>query len=384
MKITLDLECIPKKYYNGKEYYDWGKSIGMNINFTYFDNSGILSIKGYNSSKSTLIINYKNCDIKITTTRFVNKQIDFVNYFKFTNPEVLKYLVNEEDSLKYKKLSSKQIKVKCDKCNTVFNRKVSALTLRGISCKKCGDGISYPEKFMRSLLTQLKKDFVQQKKVRIDESNRFYDFALEDDKIIIEMDGEFHYTHKEYGLSIEDTQKIDESKNEWAINNGYKIIRIDSRESNLEYLKDKVLTSELSRLLDINTVDWSNIGIESETKTMIEVCKYKKENPNTFISEISKKYGIGITTTSRYLKRGTEMGLCSYIPQEERKRQYSAISKPLIVLDKNDNIVGEFNSTEECVKLSYDKFGVHFYASNVTAVLNNRAKSHKKYKFKFK
>lgn len=384
MNVTLELEIIPKKTYNGLEYYDWGKSIGTEINFKYFDNFGIIKIKEYDSSKSTLVVTYKNCDFKITTTRLVNKQIEFVNYFQFTHPEVLKYLVNPDDALKYKKLSGKTIQVQCDKCDNIFNRKVSALTQRGISCKRCGDGISYPEKFMRSLLVQLNQNFVQQKKVLVGENNRFYDFTLEDAKIIIEMDGEFHYTQKEYGLNIEEIKSIDKTKNDWATNNGYHIIRIDSRESNLEYLKDKVLSSELSNLLDFGSINWSIIGEEAESKIMIDVCNFKKENAISFSSDIAKHFGIGITTVVRYLKRGTEMGICFYNPEDERRRQYSSVSKPILVLDIDNNIVGEFDSIEECKRQSIDKFGVQFDASNIVAVLKNKVKTHKKYKFIFK
>ena len=86
---------------------------------------------------------------------------------------------------------------------------------------------------------------------------------------------------------------------------------------------------------------------------------------------------MGITTVVRYLKWGSAIGLCSYIPEEERKRQYDLISKPIRVLDIDNNVVCKFNSTEECVKMSYEIFGVQFYASNLTAVLNDRAKRHK-------
>lgn len=381
MNITLNLDIILKKNYNNSEYYDWKCAIGMDIHFTYYDNSGFIKIKEYDSNKSILVVTYKNCDFNITTTRFVNKQIGFVNYIKFTNPEKLKYLVNEEDALKYKKLSGTKIKVKCDKCNTIFDRKVSALTVRGIGCKVCGDGISYPEKFMRSVLKQSNNDFIQQMKVNINDSYRYYDFVLESKKIIIEMDGDFHYSDKVYGMTIDEIKEIDSLKDKWAIDNGYKMIRIDSRESNIEYLKDKVVKSELSNIIDISKINWNTVSIDSESKMMLDVCKFKNDNPDLFSKDIAEKFGIGITTLLRYLKRGTELGVCEYNPNEEKKRYYASLSFSISAFNKNGDLVGDFESIEDCSRKFYELYKIKIDPSNIGAVIKGRLKTCKGYTF---
>ena len=79
---------------------------------------------------------------------------------------------------------------------------------------------------------------------------RFYDFFIEEAKTLLEVDGDFYHS---YGLTYEEKNpmqkrnaRVDKLKDEWAINNGYGLIRIwehdihDNPEKVMKMLKEKL------------------------------------------------------------------------------------------------------------------------------------------------
>src|ERR1035437_4433913 len=81
-----------------------------------------------------------------------------------TNSELAQLLLNSDDGYKYTKSSSIKINWKCPECgNIIKNNAPHKINRYGLSCNRCSDGISYPEKFMSSLLFQLGIDFETEK-----------------------------------------------------------------------------------------------------------------------------------------------------------------------------------------------------------------------------
>ena len=110
-----------------------------------------------------------------------------------TNPEIAKMLLNSEDGYSHTKACNDRTSWVCPNCKSIIkNKTFNQVYYHGIVCKKCGDGISYPEKVMRECLKQSQVKFEMHK--RFDWSNnKEYDFYLSDYNIIIETHGCQHY-----------------------------------------------------------------------------------------------------------------------------------------------------------------------------------------------
>ena len=102
--------------------------------------------------------------------------------------------VSEEDAKKYTRSSGKKIKVTCPECGNKKNIRISDICNYKSICCSCGDGTSYPEKFMISLLNQLGIEFETQYspnylKGEEGERRKFSDFYLPSYKVVVETDG---------------------------------------------------------------------------------------------------------------------------------------------------------------------------------------------------
>ena len=109
-------------------------------------------------------------------------------------------LVNPDDGYIYGQFSNIKVSFKCPICGRVNGEKyISSVSKYGLSCKFCSDGISYPNRLMASLLSELKIDYDSEcyfdwcKFPDYNDLSKYtygkYDFVIETQKIIIEMDG---------------------------------------------------------------------------------------------------------------------------------------------------------------------------------------------------
>jgi hypothetical protein len=83
----------------------------------------------------------------------------------------------------------------------------------------------------------------------------------------------------------------------------------------------KVFTDSLSNYIDFSKLDMRKIFEESKKSMLIMVCEYwnnKSELETT--TSLVKKFKISNVTISKYLKRGTELGLCYYNPVVEKSK----------------------------------------------------------------
>lgn len=237
-------------------------------------------------------------------------------------PDLRKYFVNIEDSKKVSPFSNKQVEVKCDICGEKRKILVSYLSMSGLSCKKCGNTISISQKIMYNLLDSLNKDFVSEKTFEWSNGKR-YDFYLKDYNCIIETNGSQHYENHNFGYkTLQEEQENDKYKERLAKENGIKYyIVLDCRKSELEWIKNSILNSELNKLFNLSNVDWDKLFIISQQSNPIikKCCRSWNEGNTT--KEIMKKVGISHNTVAKYLKIGTKMGICNYVKEEQLKRR---------------------------------------------------------------
>lgn len=234
--------------------------------------------------------------------------------------------VSEEDAKKYVPNSTKEIEVVCLFCGRKKIKKINYIYIdKSIGCI-CGDSISYSEKFMYSLLEQLNIDFETQYSPEWSQNKR-YDFHLLDYNTIIETHGIQHYEESGRGRSLKEEQENDRIKKELALNNGItNYIVIDCRNSEIVWIKEQILNSDLANIIDLSNIDWLKCEEFARGNLVKEVCDYWHEHREINSEDITttticKVFGLGESTVRRYLKRGNRLGWCNYNAKEEKKRK---------------------------------------------------------------
>lgn len=253
----------------------------------------------------------------------------FANRF----PEFAIYLLHSEDGYKYYGMSAKKVDWICPYCGSIVHQiplnKVA--TRRRIPCKKCSDGISYPNKVMYNMLMQLHEDFLTEYSPNWIKPKRF-DFFIPSKQIIIEMDGAIGHGHNSmYGNNADYLLLVDKSKDEIAYKNHIKVIRIDCYYSDIEYISQNIKDSELCNIYDLSQIDWHKCDCDSQSSLQIIVCNlWNKTNSISYIIEKTK---LSRKTIIRYLHRCNKLGLCVY----KSKLQQTISGKNNIAFAYNKN-----------------------------------------------
>lgn len=319
--------------------------------------------------------------------------VPHINSIKAKAPWMIDLGVSEEDAVKYTSCSNKKIKVLCPDCytekivmiNNVYKKK-------SISCS-CGDSKSYITKYVMSILNQISYNYEIEVKhdwcfylnsLKDKISYGIYDFVIEDIKLIIETDGEFHRKDNNMsGQSKEQSKFIDKEKDKLAKENGYKVVRI-SDEGNI---KNNILNSDMIELFDLSKVDWLKCEEFALKNIAKEVCCYwNKKNEWETTKDLEKVFKLNKTTLSKYLKSGAKLGWCNYDPVEEKlkvSKRFNRTGSEVEVFDSLKKSQGIFISISELCRKSYDLFGVEFSTTNVSAVCRGVQKSHRGYTFKY-
>jgi ribosomal protein S27E len=264
-----------------------------------------------------------------------------------THPHLVKYFVNEEEAYKYSAGSKKKVLIKCVDCGNERKIQINKLTSRKSLCFNCNNSIySYPEKFIFNFLYQLNIDFIHQlSKTTFEWCNKYrYDFYIPSLNMIIETHGLQHYkdNFKISKRTLEEEQENDKLKEQLALQNKIEhYIVLDCRKSNLEWIKNIVMQSQLPKLLDFkeDNIDFLKCQEYSCSSLVKEICDLWN-NGMTNVKQISDKLKIGRHTVLDYLKQGVQLGWCDYDPKEEMKKNYNRIDNsrfriPVICLNTN-------------------------------------------------
>ena len=256
--------------------------------------------------------------------------------------------ISEEDAKMHTKCSDKFIKVCCPLCSRSKHMIISNIYKYKSICCVCQDGKSYPNKFMYSVLEQLKVDFETEKSFdwcyyATSDNNKkrgVYDFYFElgSNKYIVEMDGLQHFKETYYSkdMFIEGRRFSDIEKDRLAYSKGINVIRVDCRKSDLNYIKSNILDSCLSTILDLSDIDWEKAEMFSLTNLVKTVCDLKKDNPFIKLDRIKALTKLDKTTIISYLRKGAKLGWCIYNPREGKGKR--------IDIYKNNLLVGSFHS----------------------------------------
>lgn len=259
-----------------------------------------------------------------------------------THAHLVKHLVDKEDGLKYPAGSRKKIPIKCSECGYEKETVIYEWIIHGFSCPRCSDGIPYTEKFFYSFLEQLlNKDFISQLNVMTLKWCKLfrYDFYIERFNIIIETHGTQHYEEVKKWGGLKNVQENDLIKKLLAKENGIdndNYIVLDCRKSDMEWIKNSIMSSVLPLVLDFNKddIDWlkcHKAGCGSLVKKVCNLWKYKSMN----ILGIKKEIEMGISTIRKYLKQGAKLGWCNYDAEVE-KRKKDHVNKKVVCLTTSE------------------------------------------------
>lgn len=311
--------------FNIRNQIDWKNSVGKEIEYEYDwkgeCSKGVLKIRKYENR----YIYFEGYEKGIDRCNLIKCKLGGVLGFKSlefkceigTTMNCLTIIDRDYRYDKERDRDWKYYKYRCGICEHEDWIREDSL-LNGCGCNTCGDGVSYPEKLMESVLTQLGIKYERQ--YRTDWSqNKVYDFYLPDYNTIIETHGIQHYEESNRGRSLKEEQKNDKLKEELALKNKIKhYIIIDCRESNLQYIRLNILDSKLNELLNLNKVDWIKCGKYASGNLVKEVCN--RYNMGISIKDLTKEFYISKRTITRYLNKGNELGWCKYDGKEEMRR----------------------------------------------------------------
>lgn len=235
-----------------------------------------------------------------------------INDLWTVRPDVAHLLLNPEDGYILTKSSGRHVDFCCPNCGAVSNHILANVTRRGFSCTVCSDGISYPNKFMASMLEQLEVNYKPE--YIIGGEDYRYDFYLEEYGLIIEMHGRQHY--EGWGdpcrQTLEEIQKNDEDKRMFALtNNIKKYIVIDSKCSDINYIATRIKQSDLAIVFDLSNVDWKRCGFYAAGSLVYKTAELY--NTGSDVEVIATALKVDKTTVHNWLHKATEIGLCNWI-----------------------------------------------------------------------
>ena len=242
-----------------------------------------------------------------------------INDIPTTVPWMIPYFQGGYDEAKeYTKATTKKFKPICPICKRIKEIEMPIQRLystKSIGCV-CGDGFSFPEKFIMNMLQQLNINYEFQYKFSF--NNKRYDFYLPQYQTIIESHGLQHYWYDDKGWNNETTFnktiQNDKFKKDIALKNGIiNYLEIDCRKSNKEYIKIAIIDSGLFEILGVEheKINWEECEKFAYGNFLIDICNSYNAN-NYTIRKLSELFHLTPITIRKYLRVGSKLNLCSY------------------------------------------------------------------------
>lgn len=309
--------------------------------------------------------------------------IEGYNDVSTTHPWLVKYFLDPSQANTLTAGSNKKIDIVCPDCGCVVRKSVYDLTSRYFNCQRCGDGVSFPNKFVYEFLLQLQKMYKFQiypehvfewskNLFGSNDSRRVYDFYIKHQNmdVIIEVHGAQHFSgsfcNYQGGRTLEEEQRNDLYKKDLAIKNGipeFCYIIVDARKSDCNWIATAIAKCGLSSIFDWNCadIDWIRCG-EMACKSLVKTASILWNGGERSTARIAKLIGKSKATTVHYLKMAGELGWCSYVVNGKNYER----SKPIMCTNNGVS----FSSIGLCVNMSLEVFGVTISRRSIGRVLS--------------
>ena len=294
---------------------------------------------------------YTGCNACCKTPQKIVKGINDV---ATTAHWMIPYFVDIEDAYTHSEYSKAKVKFKCLDCGKIYIRSVDHIhNTHGVKCA-CGDGWSYPNKYMYSLLEQIGVTFTPEKVFEWSE-NKIYDDYIEYNglKIITEQHGKQHYNRPiHYSKSTEQEKENDIIKYDLAMSHGidYYFV-IDCQESDKEYIKNSICKSGLLDLLNVNQddINWEQCSSFATSNLVKTVCDFLNENPLMKMNDIALHFGLSKKTIKRYQKLGKQNGWIKIFNRSQLlidNNKMASRSKPVYCCDNGNYYRNAFDACD--------------------------------------
>ena len=302
-----------------------------------------------------------------------------------------KGLISKEDAKKYTRSSGRRISVICPNCGEIkMNVRIADIIRhKSIGCKKCGDGVSFPEK-VASLVFDKLNIYYEKQKTFIWSQNKVYDFYIPSLKKLIETHGGQHYRSSKWskcgGRTLAEEQENDRLKEELSSKNGLEYIPIDCRESDIDFIKENMIKM-LGDDIDFSIINWEEIDKKAQGSLVWEVCEYwknKKDEETT--TNLVEYFSLDRSTIIEYLKKGTKYGWCFYDGKKElikNGRKHGVNNSKKVAVYKDGDLKGIYTSVRELDRKSEQDFGIKFKSQSISRVCQGERKTYKGYTFKY-
>ena len=389
------------KYDDGlwKGTIKWGETIGKYLNVQVDKDIKYLFIQQYEKNKHMLTVLYNDIQFEIRTDDILyNRYNKIFNTIPIRFPKLVNYFYGGVDiAKKYYPGSEKKVKMICPFCGDVKQYQVNLLTRRKyLPCVCNKRSISFPERIVNFLLVQLNEEFERQIKfewMNFKDKNGSYtygisDFVVENKKIIIEVDGSFHYMDiPSLNSKAEDVQYRDKQKDELAFLNGYKTIRICARLSDFNFIKNSIIQSELSNIYNLSAINWEEVEKQSLCNITKNICEIKKNHPEYSIPKIMNLYGYKRDIVANALKYGDQLGWCTYNIHDEKSRAAKNVDRSYLRKHRHKNrkqicqytLDGYFVCLYDSIRCATDKYG-----KGIVDCLSGKNKTAYGYQWKYK
>jgi len=281
------------------------------------------------------------------------KTLKSYNSITKTHPHIAKLLKYPERGNKLTHGSNVSEIFVCPDCGYEKSFEIQKITTRGFSCSRCGDGISYPNKFIYSFLNQLNENYIPEY-ISKWSLNKRYDNYLPDRNEIWEVHGEQHYKYKYKSFNntktLEEEQENDRLKRELAENNDLKYIIIDARKSELEWIKNSIMNIPEFQRYDLSNINWLKCHEFACSSLVKTACNYWNSGIKNTV-EIGKLMKLSRSTIINYLKQGNkELKWCDYDLKKAMIENGVNRGKSIIQLSCNGEYVKEFNNITDVLK----------------------------------
>lgn len=280
---------------------------------------------------------------------------------------IRKFLVDINEAKTISPNSAKKIKVKCDNCDNIKTTTPNKLLNYGVQCVNCSNGLSFPERMFIAYLETKNIDYLHQVKFN-DLKGRVFDFQIKINGVIylVETHGEQHYLTKDKQFFIvENIQKSDNEKREYAKNNNINYIELDCRESSLGFIKESI--KQCKDLPDITEEEEKNIKHLIENSAQYDIKKiielYEKKEMSTL--QIGKLFGITHNRVNSILRKNG-INIRGY-------GKHQKLNDDLIIYDYNNG--ASMTSISETYNTSRQKISRILRKNNIT--IRNSAEQRK-------
>ena len=239
-----------------------------------------------------------------------------------TNPEIAAMLKNPNDGYELSKGSHRKVDWICPDCGALKNTSPKQVVVYGLACSRCSDGISYPNRFIVALLSQLCVDVVIPEWSPKWIGRYRYDvyFIYNNQEYIVEMDGGIGHGELDFATNQKDEVGLERDviKDIQAKAHNIILFRIDCKyekggvHHRFKYIKNSIIQSGLNALFDLSQVNWELCNKEA-TKSL-HIMAAQQYDSGKSIKEIADDLRVHYDTVYSWLKRMSEDGLCTYKP----------------------------------------------------------------------